>query len=206
MKLIIFGATGRVGESLVDKALAAGHEVTVFVRDAEKVKSQYVQIYEGDATDAQAVARALKDEFHAVFVCIGERALKPSTVLTDSISAIIPAMEKCAIPRLLCVSGTAEMPEKTWFGKLYTSILKTTPVGHAVRDHDGAFELIGTSKLNWTLAGCNYLKTGPERGTYKTSLIFPGGLKIIHAPDVADFLIKELNETKFPNKVVGIWY
>jgi hypothetical protein len=61
-------------------------------------------------------------------------------------------------------------------------------------------------KLDWTLAGCNYLGSGPESGKYKTSLIFPGGFKKIHPPAVADFLLKEIENPKFHNSVVGIWY
>jgi uncharacterized protein len=206
MKVIVFGATGRVGESFVKKATEAKHDVTVFVRNAAKLKAESVKIYEGSATDEQAVCRAMRDGFDAVIVCLGERALKPSTIMTDSIRAIISAMEQCNINRLLCVSGTAEMPNKTRFGEIYAAILKRTPIGHAVRDHDGAFELIKGSKLNWTLAGCNYLKSGPERGSYKTSLKFPGGFKIIHPPDVADFLLRELSESKYNQCVVGLWY
>ncbi len=206
MKLIVFGATGRVGECVVEKATAAGHDVTVFVRNPEKLKARDARVYEGDATDELAVNRALKDGFDAVIVCIGQRALKPSTTMTDSIRAIVSGMEKCGIERLLCVSGTAEMPNQSLFGKVYTAILKRTPVGHAVRDHDSAFALIRKSKLNWTLAGCNYLKTGPERGTYKTNLKFSGGFKIIHPPDVASFLLSELAHGKYRHCVVGLWY
>jgi hypothetical protein len=56
------------------------------------------------------------------------------------------------------------------------------------------------------LAGCPYIKDGPRRGGYRTSLVFPGGWKIIHPPDVADLLVHELTEEKFTGSVVGIWY
>lgn len=36
MRLTVFGATGGTGTQVVDAALAAGHEVTVLVRDVEK--------------------------------------------------------------------------------------------------------------------------------------------------------------------------
>jgi putative NADH-flavin reductase len=37
MKLLVMGATGRCGEQITHKALANGHEVTVFVRTASKL-------------------------------------------------------------------------------------------------------------------------------------------------------------------------
>ena len=91
-------------------------------------------------------------------------------------------------------------------GKIYTAILKRTPVGHAIRDHDGGLKVVQQSSLEWTLAGCNYLSDGPERGRYKTSLVFPGGFKKIHPADVAAFLVKETEVPTFRNAVVGIWY
>jgi uncharacterized protein YbjT (DUF2867 family) len=37
MKLLVFGATGACGKHVVQKALAEGHEVTVFVRNPSKL-------------------------------------------------------------------------------------------------------------------------------------------------------------------------
>ena len=37
MRLLILGATGATGRELVDQALASGHEVTAFVRNAARV-------------------------------------------------------------------------------------------------------------------------------------------------------------------------
>jgi uncharacterized protein len=206
MRIIVFGATGRVGSSVVSQAVDAGHQVTVFVRDPIRVQSKDLQIYAGDARDGRAVARALRDGFDACLVCLGETALKPSNIMRDSVDAIVNGMEKASIKRLLMVSGTAEMPHKTRWGKIYTNLLKRTPVGHAIRDHDNAFEIIKASALDWTLVGCNYLKTGPRKASYKLSLSFPGGFKIIHPPDVADFLLKEMTAPRYIKNVVGIWY
>jgi uncharacterized protein len=121
-------------------------------------------------------------------------------------SAIMIGMKQAKIRRYIGVSGTAEMSAKTMFGRIYTGILKRTPIGHAVRDHDAALRVLQQSKLDWTLVGCNYLKTGPKRGHYKVSLEFPGGFKIIHPPDVANFILRELVDDNFINRVVGIWY
>lgn len=44
MKIIVFGATGGVGQHFVEMAVAAGHDVTVFVRTPEKLKTTGVHI------------------------------------------------------------------------------------------------------------------------------------------------------------------
>ena len=42
MKVLIFGGTGLVGRPVVEKAVTAGHEVTVFTRDKKHVQQQGV--------------------------------------------------------------------------------------------------------------------------------------------------------------------
>src|SRR5260370_26702783 len=100
--------------------------------------------------------------------------------------------------------GRWEMKERSMAGKIYSEKLKRTPVGHAIRDHDGGLKVLQQSSLEWTLAGCNYLSDGPERGRYRISLVFPGGFKKIHPADVAAFLLKEKEGLTFRNAVVGI--
>jgi putative NADH-flavin reductase len=178
------------------------------VRDCGRLKvgAGKVSVAQGNAVDEKSVRAALSPDFDAVLNAIGESALKPSTVATDSVHAILAGMKQSGIARYMGVSGVAEMPNKTTFGNLTISFFKITPVGHPIRDHDRAFEELKRSGLEWTLAGCGYIKDGPRRGGYKTSLTFDGGFKVIHPPDVADLLVRELSERKFPNQVVGIWY
>ena len=37
MKIVVFGASGRTGLQVVEQALAAGHQVTAFVRTPSKI-------------------------------------------------------------------------------------------------------------------------------------------------------------------------
>ena len=207
MKIVVFGATGRVGSSFTTKAAAAGHQVVAFVRRPDRVTVEgVVHQVQGDVRDRDAVKTALLPGCDAVVCCIGEAGLKPSTIVTDAFTSIIDAMTALGLRRFLAVSGSAEMKQMTMAGNIYTAILKRTPVGHAIRDHDGGLNVVQQSNLEWTLAGCNYLADGPERGRYKISHVFPGGFKKIHPADVAAFLLKETEDPTFRNAVVGIWY
>src|SRR5260221_12941522 len=55
MRLFIVGATGGIGEQLVEQALARGHRVTAFVRSPEKVGRTHerLTIVGGDPLDAE---------------------------------------------------------------------------------------------------------------------------------------------------------
>jgi hypothetical protein len=56
MKIALFGATGAVGGYFLNKALAAGHEVTALVRSPEKLVAQpNLRAVKGDVTDTSDV-------------------------------------------------------------------------------------------------------------------------------------------------------
>jgi len=80
-----------------------------------------------------------------------------------------------------------------------------TPVRHAIKDHQGAFEIIKASTLDWTLAGCPWIKDGLGTTNYVESDVFPGGMKVIHPRQVADFLTKVLDKPEYFRRIVGIW-
>ena len=46
-RLIILGATGSLGRRVLEQAIAAGHEVTVFVRDPSRLPPSPFRVGEG---------------------------------------------------------------------------------------------------------------------------------------------------------------
>ena len=59
MKIVVFGATGTVGEALLP-ALAGQHEVTAVSRSADESQRDGVRWVRGDVEDAKSVERALE--------------------------------------------------------------------------------------------------------------------------------------------------
>jgi hypothetical protein len=134
---------------------------------------------------------------------VGTDPAKPSTIVTDTARAIVAAMRAGGVRRYVAISGTAQMA-KTPLGALSIAILRLTPVGNALRDHEGAFAIVTASGLDWTLAGCPWIKDGPARG-YREHAKFPGGMKSIAPGDVAAFLVDVLDEPSYSRRIVGIW-
>jgi putative NADH-flavin reductase len=65
-KVIIFGATGKVGYCLVSEGLSAGLDLSVFIREPRKLELQHspqalsrLKVYVGDIHDTDAVSRAI---------------------------------------------------------------------------------------------------------------------------------------------------
>lgn len=82
MKLAIFGATGKTGRVLVEQALAAGHEVTAFVRDLSKLTlgHERLSLVQGDVFDAARVEEAVAGK-DAVISVLGRRPARTESAL-----------------------------------------------------------------------------------------------------------------------------
>jgi putative NADH-flavin reductase len=91
MNITIFGATGRVGNEVLRRALNDGLHVTTLVRTPSKLTAhQNLTILEGDIRDAAVVNHAIEGA-DAVFSAIGT---DKTTTLTEAIPLIIEAMSK----------------------------------------------------------------------------------------------------------------
>ena len=64
MKLLILGATGGIGLELVRQAIDGGHQVTTFVRTAERLKEfvDRMAVIQGDVLNSAELERALEGQ------------------------------------------------------------------------------------------------------------------------------------------------
>lgn len=207
MKILLFGATGRVGNSIAIKSLDAGHELIAFVRNKSKftLQNERLSVVEGDIYDNDALEKLSKIDFDILINVIGANPLKPTTLFGDTTKVVIDLLTRIKPgKRYLAITGIAQM-EKTLFGKLVVAIFKLTPIKNAIADHQNAFDQISKSTINWTLIGCPYIKDGPETGTFKRDSKFRGGFKTIHPGDVAKAIFDEIDHDD-NHKIIGIWY
>ena len=72
MKIVVFGASGGTGVQIVQQALAAGYNVTAFVRTPARLTVQHprLTVFQGDVLDADQVARAIQGQ-EAVISALG---------------------------------------------------------------------------------------------------------------------------------------
>ena len=93
MKLTIFGATGGTGSALAAQAVAAGHEVTVVVRDPARLAgpaSSRLRVVTADVLDPAAISAAVAGA-DAVISAIGPRDWRdhqPGTAVASIIAAM----------------------------------------------------------------------------------------------------------------------
>jgi hypothetical protein len=84
--------------------------------------------------------------------------------------------------------------------------LRRSPIRFAVADHQRAFELVAASDLDWTLAGCPWIKEGAHVGRYREHPdSFPGGFHTVSPEDVGAFLAAQIDDGRYFRRVVGLW-
>lgn len=150
-KVIVFGATGAVGSCLVDEGLAAGLDLSVFIRDPRKLALQHspqavsrLKVYVGDIHDTGAVSRAMSEHDTAV----------------DAASSHVPE-EFLAIRRSIVSAArqTLQPPRRIWvFGGLpgllvpHTETPGTDLPGMPAlfRAHGPVYETLKDSGMDWT--------------------------------------------------------
>jgi len=159
MKIFVIGASGRTGKLFTQLAVAGGHQVTALVRDKRQADVPGVSYTEGLPTDEQLLGRLLQG-VDAVVVALGisrssenpfARVVSPLTLISDTVKALLPAMKKNGISRLITISASGvgdswdDMPLPAKLLIRYSNIMK------AYEDHDRQEKLIRLSATDWTI-------------------------------------------------------
>ena len=113
MHIVLFGATGNVGQRIAREAVARGHQVTGVVRDPAQVSppDPRVALVAGDATDAASVER-LANGADAIVSAISPRPNPrglPAPRLADAARAVIAGARAAGVARIVSVGGTGSL-------------------------------------------------------------------------------------------------
>lgn len=204
MKLVVFGATGKTGIEIVKQSLAAGHEVTAFVRDLAKMplEDARLQLITGDVFDYAMVAAAVKEQ-DAIVCSLGTNSLGKTTIRSDGTANIIKAMDESQVKRLLVVSA---MGIGDSWSTLSTSnkIFFNTLLRNTRKDHEKQEVLVKESSLDWTIVRPSGLTDTPQTESYDAGENIMAQTSRICRADVAHFIVKELEDNAFIHKAVTI--
>ena len=205
MKLAIFGATGKTGIEIVKQTLEQGHTVTAFVRDSTRlaIEDERLTIVVGDAFDPASVAQSVQGQ-NAVICALGAGSeLKKTTVRTAGTINIISGMQKYNVKRLIVVTAmgvgeswnTFSMMNKFFFATLLKS---------SRDDHETQEAAVKESGLDWTIIRPSGLTDTPRTGIYEVGENIPAATSKIARADIADLILKELEQNALIGKAVTI--
>jgi len=205
MKLSVFGASGGTGKEIVKAALEQGHIVSAFVRDPDRlaIQDDHLKVVTGDVYDLESVTRAVGGQDAVVCALGGGRDIKRTTVRATGTEHIIRAMEKHGVNRL--VSVTAMGIGESWETlSAVNKIFFATVLNSARRDHENQEKAIKASGLDWTIIRPSGLTDGPRTGQYDFGENIKASSSTISRADVADLILKAVDDDQLIGKAITI--
>jgi putative NADH-flavin reductase len=207
-RLLIIGATGGTGLRLVEQALERGHQVTAFVRSPERLKIEHpgLRIVRGDVLDYASVEAAMQGQ-DAVLSALGhKRFLGPTTILSEGTRNLLRAMRSCRVPRFICETSLGVGNTVGRLGLPATILFVPLILPFYFWDRVRQEKLIEDSDVDWVIVRPATLTNGTRRGEYRHG--FDAGDYIwpsrVSRADVADFMLKQLNDDTSLGRAPGI--
>ena len=216
MKIVVFGATGNVGQRIVAEALRRDHEVAGVVRDPDAVKSpdKRVRLVKGDATNADDIARIARGA-GAVVSAISPRPNArglPAPSLAANSRALIKGLRDAGVKRVLYVGGASSLEVAP--GKALAD-MPDFPEAYREEAREGREALNiwrnEAKGLGWTyLSPAAEIGPGKRTGKYRTTtdqlLKDDSGRSFITFEDYAVAVVDELENPKHVGKRFGVAY
>jgi putative NADH-flavin reductase len=199
MRILLLGATGRIGSLCLDAALEASHDVVAVLRQPDRIAADdRVELIAGDVRDARALSRAA-DGVQAVIAALGPRSNTPDeeAVLEQGMRTIVAAMGTAGVRRVVALSGagvTIPDDERPAIDRFMSKL-----VGRFARHVLGAkqreYEVLAASGLDWTALRPPLVTDGAAAG-YRLDLRLTPGARVRRV-DVAQALVDQLEDRTY---------
>jgi len=205
--IVVFGATGRTGKYIVQYALEAGHQVTAFDHHADKLtfNSPDLHIAVGDVYNREQVENAIAGKDVVISVLGTTKIDGPAVnLMSDAMKLFVEIMKQNNIKRVLGVGGLAvlQMNETTQLIDKPDYPAEYKNVGEG---HNKVYKVLRETDLDWTFVCCPNIDDFPRQGKYNVNKDYPAeGVFQISTGNLADFILKEMEENKFLKTRVGI--
>ncbi len=210
MKVIIFGATGTIGNHLVEQSLVKGHEVSAFSRNIykqEEINHANLKKVEGDVLNPTDVQNAIIGQDVVIIVLGAGKSLK-GTVRSIGTETIVEAMKKNGVQRLICLSTLGAGESKGNLSFFWKYIMFGWFLKQVRLDHELQEKYVKESELDWTIVRAAAFVDGEKTENYKHGFdSFDRSIRSkISRADVACFILKQLESSVYLFKSPGLSY
>jgi putative NADH-flavin reductase len=215
MKIVLFGATGQVGQRIAREALERGHEVVGVVRDPQGARppDPRVRLVQGDATDPASVAAVARGA-DAVVCAVSPRpgSTGHAPHLVDVARGLMAGVREAGVKRLVVVGGAGSLEvapgvaliDAPGFPEPYREEAEEAREALRVYREEG-------DGLDWTyVSPAAVIQAGERTGKYRTTddrlLVDEHGNSAITYEDYAVALVDELENPAHAGRRFGVAY
>ena len=214
MKIVLFGATGHIGQRIAAESITRGHTVSGVVRDPARSQTPVpgVALVAGDVTDAGAVA-GLARGADAVVCAISPR---PGTTghapsLAAAARALIAGLGQAGVNRLVVVGGAGSLEVAPGLLLMDAEGFPADYKAEALDGRDALDVYRVEGSLDWTFVSpAAMIGPGARTGTYRTTidrfLTDAAGRSTISFEDYAVAIVDELERPRNIRRRFGVAY
>ena len=172
MKVLLLGATGRLGRCVLRDLVDSGHTIHLLARYKERLPFEHpnVKVYIGNVSDeghlrealqgCEAVLNVLNISRNSDFPWAKLRT--PVTLLSTTMKALIKVMNSCQVKRVVVTTawgvGDSWREVPRWFRWL----IEHSNIRYAYQDHQRQEKLLQSSGLDWTIVRPTGLTNSPK--------------------------------------------
>lgn len=197
MKILVLGAGGGVGRSIVKQAVARGHQVTAFVRDSGYIAPDGVAVVRGHVLDQQALSKAASGQ-DAVVYAIGVKSTGPTTLFSQSTRLLLSAMEEQGVKRLVCITGVGAGETKGHGGFIYDRLIFPLFTKNRYADKERQEELIRQWNLDWWIVRpAPFSEAKPHSDFKAVTEVGDVMLRKVSRAEVASFVLDEIETSRY---------
>ncbi len=227
--IVVFGASGRIGEVVVVEALERGYKVKGVSRTPEKLsfENPNFSAVKGDLKNLESIRAAIKDS-DSIVISVSARAPdnKPENSMlvefTRNMIEVVSAMKNK--PYIVQVGGANLMYGSTYeevksrMHNAQFSYEKGTPMHAVLFGHQISVEMYRASNLPWTVIAPPMVIQGiygeldrtTSRPSFRISaeeaLVAEDGSKTIYVRDLARAIVNEIELKHYTGQIFNVAY
>jgi len=195
MKIVLLGANGRTGREVMRLSLAAGYKVTGVVRSADSLggmQHENLQVEVGNVCDPEFLKTVFPGH-DAVISTLGPRLPTKSAcrIYSESAASIAEAMQAVGLKRVTLTSTALLFPPVKVMGRVLRFIARNNFNAAGVME-----ETIRNADLDWTFVRVGFLNDKDQRSFLADSGRMPGESITVSRFAVAEFLVKDLQQSR----------
>jgi putative NADH-flavin reductase len=206
MRIVVFGASGRTGRLVVEKALGHGNSVVGFKHSTPLADNDpRLSTVQGDIRDFEGVSSAIAGADGVVFA-LSQNSGPDNDVHEAGIANVIHAMAEHDVRKLAAVSAAGAFDRNSKMLSLTYRALVAMTMRAIYDDLEAMERRIMASDLDWTIVRPYGLTERPATGDYRVTVdgaVLPRAARISRA-DVAGVLVKAVETDAYRRRVVVI--
>ena len=204
MNVLIIGAAGKTGSIVVERAVAAGHIVTAFVRDATTYRSPAnVRVVAGDATDQPSLNKAMAGQDAVISTIAGKTPYRKTTLERSVAGAVVTAMKANGARRLIVISSFGVGDSADQAGWFVEHVIVPTWLRGSTEDKAAMEAVVRASGISFVIVRPAMLTDDAATGNVNVFQGHQVAHKIARA-DVAQFCVDQLTSDEHVGSAVTI--